>query len=56
VATAILAARLVVLVGVIGGIGLTWLALQEPDPMRLGALAIYAVGVCLPVVWLAGRR
>jgi hypothetical protein len=55
VAFQVLSARLVVLVGVIGGIGLTWLALQEPDPIRLGALAIYAVAVVIPCVWLASR-
>jgi hypothetical protein len=56
VATAILAARLVVLVAVIGGIALTWLALAVPDPVRLGALGIYCVAVVIPSVWLASRR
>ena len=42
-AVTILAVRLIVLVAVAGGIALTWLALQEPDPMRLGTLAIYGV-------------
>ena len=52
----ILSARLIVLVGVGGGISLTWLALQSPDPMRLGALAIYSLAVVVPTVWLASRR
>jgi hypothetical protein len=56
VAVAILAARLVVLVAVIGGIVLTWLALAVPDPVRLGALGIYCVAVVIPAVWLASRR
>jgi hypothetical protein len=56
VAVAVLAARLVVLVAVIGGIALTWLALAIPDPMRLGALGIYCVAVVIPCIWLAGRR
>jgi hypothetical protein len=55
VLTAVLAVRLIVLVSVSGGIGLTWLALQEPDPMRLGALAIYCAAVVIPVVWLSSR-
>lgn len=49
----VLAARLIVLVAVAGGISLTWLALQSPDPMRLGALAIYCVAVVIPTVFLA---
>lgn len=56
VAVTVLSVRLVVLVAVAGGIGLTWLALQEPDPLRLGALAIYTVAVVIPCIWLAGRR
>lgn len=56
VLTAVLAVRLIVLVGVGGGIGLTFIALQQPDQWRLGALAIYGVLVMVPVVWLAGRR
>jgi hypothetical protein len=56
VATAILAARLVVLVAVGGAIVLTWLALAVPDPVRLGALGIYCVAVVIPCIWLAGRR
>ena len=55
VATRVLAARLIVLVGVAGGIALAWLALQEPDPLRLGVLAIYAIFVVGPSVWLASR-
>lgn len=56
VLTQVLAVRLIVLVAVGGGIALTWLALGEPDPMRLGALGIYTVAVVIPCVWLAGRR
>ena len=48
----VLAVRLIVLVSVVGGIGLTWLALQQPDPYRLGALGIYCLFVVLPSVWL----
>ncbi|HEY2530288.1 MAG TPA: hypothetical protein VGJ20_20520 [Xanthobacteraceae bacterium] len=56
VATVILAVRLTLLVSVGGAISLTWLALRDPDPYRLGALAVYAVLVVVPLVWLAGRR
>jgi predicted small integral membrane protein len=56
VATAVLSQRLIVLVSVAGGIALAWIALIEPNEWRLGVLAIYAVGVVLPAVWLAGRR
>lgn len=52
----VVAVRLIVLVAVAGGIGLTWLALQSPDPFRLGALMIYCSVVVVPTIWLAGRR
>jgi hypothetical protein len=52
----ILAARLIVLVAVAGGIWLTVIALSVPDPFRLGALAIYCTAVVIPVIWLASRR
>jgi hypothetical protein len=53
--TAILAIRMIVMMSVLGGIGLTFIALGEPDPYRLGALTIYTVAVVMPVVWLASR-
>ena len=51
----VLAARIAVLVAIGGGIALTWLALSNPDPYRLGALAIYSLSVVVPTIWLAGR-
>ena len=51
----ILAVRLTLLVSVCGATALTYLALQNPDPYRLGALAIYAAVVGM-MVWLASRR
>lgn len=54
--TAILAVRLTLLVAVCGAVWLTWLALQQPDPYRLGALGVYAGIVVVPMVWLASRR
>lgn len=55
-ATAILAIRLVLLVEISGAIGLTWIALQTPDPYRLGALAIYCASVVVPTIVMALRR
>lgn len=52
----VLAVRLTLLVSVGGAISLTWLALQQPDPYRLAALAVYAGVVVVPLVWLAGRH
>jgi hypothetical protein len=54
-ATAILAQRLIVLVAVSGGIWLTYLGLDQPDAYKLGALAIYALGIVGSSIWLAGR-
>lgn len=50
------AIRMIVLVALIGDIVLTAMALNAPDPWRLGALAIYSLAVVVPVVWLASRR
>ena len=50
------AARIIVLVAVGGGIALTSIALGDPSPWRLGALAIYQIAVVVPVVWLASRH
>jgi hypothetical protein len=55
-ATAILAVRLTLLVSVGGAIGVAYLVLKEPDPYRLGALAVYAGVVVVPLIWLAARR
>jgi hypothetical protein len=55
VATAILAVRLILLLGVVGAVVLTVLALPAAQPMHLAALAIYVLGVVVPLVWLAGK-
>jgi hypothetical protein len=52
----VLAARLIVLIGVSGGIFLTYLALDHPDYFRIGALAVYCLGVVLPAVYLAASK
>lgn len=54
--SAVIAVRLILLVSVSGAIVLAYLALNQPDPYRLGALALYGSFVVLPVVWLASRR
>jgi hypothetical protein len=58
VATAILAVRLILLVAVCGAVALAYLVLQdpEPSPYRLGALAVFAGIVVVPLIWLAARR
>src|SRR5215471_10891303 len=50
------AVRLILLVSVCGAIALAFLALQQPDPYRLGALTIYTLLVVGPVAWLSSRR
>jgi hypothetical protein len=55
IALRVLALRLVVLVAVSGGIGLTLIALGAPDGFRLGALGIYGILVVVPVIWLAAK-
>jgi hypothetical protein len=52
----LIAARLILLVGVCGAVALAYLTLQNPDPYRLGALGIYAGVVVVPLIWLAARR
>lgn len=56
VMSAILAARMILLVAVCGAIILAYLALQAADAYRLGALAIYTVAVVVPLVWLTSRK
>ena len=56
VAAAILAVRSILLMSVLGSVGLTVMAVMAPDPIRLGAVALYTVTVVLPLVWLGSRR
>jgi hypothetical protein len=53
VLTRVLAARLIVLVAVAGGIWLTWVALGNPTIDREIILAIYTAAVVIPAVALA---
>jgi hypothetical protein len=56
VAALVLAARLILMIAVLGAIALTWLALETESPTRLGAVGLYTITVVLPLVWLGGRR
>jgi hypothetical protein len=56
VITVVLAVRLTLLVSVCAAGGLAWLALEQPDPYRLGVLGVFAGIVVVPLIWLASRR
>lgn len=56
VVAAILAARLILMLSVIGAIFLAWLALLGHDPVRVAVLALYTATVVIPLVWLCSRR
>jgi hypothetical protein len=55
-AALVLAIRINLLVAVTGGIALTYLALNVPDPWKLIALGIYTFGVVVPCIWLTSKR
>ena len=55
VAVFILAARAILLISVCGAICLAYLAIAQAEPLRLGAVGLYTLGVVLPLVWLASR-
>ena len=52
----ILAVRFILLVSVGGGIVLAWIATKGGQPLQLGAVGLYTVTVCVPLVWLSSRR
>jgi len=54
IACKVLAARFIVMIALLGGIGLTFVTLHNPNQMQLYAMGIYGlmVGAC---VWLASR-
>ena len=52
----ILAVRAILLVAVVGAIWLTIIATTTPDPWRMGAVAVYAIIVVMPLTWLASRK
>lgn len=49
----VLAARLIVLVAIVGGIMLALPALSNPDWVRMAILGVYCLGVVFPAVALA---
>jgi hypothetical protein len=52
----ILAVRMTLLVSICGAIALALLVLEQPDPLKVASLGIYALVVVVPMVWLAARR
>lgn len=56
VAAQILAARLVLLLSVVGAFALGWRAVSGGQPMQLGAVGLYTITVVLPITWLCARR
>lgn len=48
----VLAVRLMLLLVLAGAMALAIMAMNDPQPLKLGALGLYAVLVVLPVVWL----
>ncbi len=52
----LLAARMILLLSVTGGIALAVLAMQEPNNLKVATLAVYGILVILPLTWLYLRR
>jgi hypothetical protein len=52
----ILAVRAVLMLATIGAIILSVMVVRAPDPWRLGALAIYAIAIVLPLIGLSSRK
>lgn len=55
VAAMILGARFVLLLATLGAFALAWVATRDAQPLQLIAIAIYLVGVMVPLTWLASR-
>lgn len=53
---AVIAARFILMLAIIGAVALAWVGIGNPDPWRAAILAAYAVLVVIPMVWLASRR
>ena len=54
-ASQILAARLILLVAVLGAIALAWISLPTLDWAKVVLLAIYCCGVLGPLVWFSSK-
>ena len=52
----IVGARLLLLVGLIGAIGIAYLALQSTSSVALWAQGIFTLTVFGPLVWLSAKR
>ena len=53
---ALLAARLMLLLAVIGAFALAWVAIQAPTDRAIWILAVYSAMIVAPLVWLSTRR
>ena len=53
--SAILASKFLLLLAVIGGFALAFVAIQNPDIMKIAICGVYDVGVILPVAYLYWR-
>ena len=49
---AVVASRILMLLSVIGGFVLAYMAIQAPDLAKIGVCLAYYVGVIAPVTWL----
>jgi hypothetical protein len=56
VVTAVLAVRLILLLATLGAAILTFIALENENPLRLAALGVFTCTVVLPLVWLSSRQ
>lgn len=55
-AVLVVSARGLLLLGALGAFALAWVALSDPQPLRLAAAATYDLLVFLPAVWLASKK
>ena len=52
----VVAVRIIVLLSIAGAAFLAAMAINNPDPWRMGVLAIYSISVVIPSIWLASRH
>lgn len=52
---AVIAARFILMLAIVGAVALAWVGISNPDPWRVSILAAYAILVVIPMVWLASR-
>lgn len=56
VVSAVLAARLILLLAVVGAFAIAYITLASPGPWPAAIFGAYVVGIVAPLVWLASRR